>query len=455
MSGYELLLPEVFLLVGALLALFSGGKDGCGKAPAYLGALLAVAATATAALLPVGASGPFGSLLSYDEVSRLGRVAIGALTALWLLWAAGRGDGRTREAVALALLASLGAMLLSEARELITVMVSLELATLPVYVLIGYRKGKRRGLEGALKYFLLSMLTTLVTLYGFSFLFGLSGTTSYGGLGLDGKGMLGIVAGVLALVGMLAKLSAAPFHFWAPDAYESASPWAVAFVSTVPKVGGAIALVRLVDAIAPSSGELGLVVGVAAVASMVLGNLAALSQTDLRRLMAYSAVAHTGYLLLGVAAASQAGMAAAVAYAVVYAFATMGIMLVCAEEGPKLVDLGGLSQRRPAAAWAMVVLLLSLVGIPPLAGFFGKLSLFMAAVDQGQVALVVVAVVMSVVSAAYYLRVVRAAFFGEAPDKVGLRASVPASAAVALCVFAVVALGIGFGQVVAVSGFLT
>ncbi len=232
------------------------------------------------------------------------------LAAVWLLWTAGRGQGRVREAVALALFSLLGGMLVAEARELITLVLAIELATMPAYVLIGYRRDDLRGLEGALKYFLLSMLTTLVMLYGFSFLYGLTGTTRFSGIDLNGRRHCWACSRVLfALVGLLAKLSAAPFHYWAPDAYAGATPWTVAFVSTVPKIAGAVAIVRLVSAVAPggrrSRARCSLV---ASAASMVLGNLAALTQTDVRRMMAYSGVAHTGYLLLGVAALSAAGL---------------------------------------------------------------------------------------------------------------------------------------------------
>ena len=344
------------------------------------------------------------------------RVGIALVSALWLLWTAGRGQGRIREAVALAALSTLGSMLMTEAREIVTLVLAIELATMPAYVLIGYRRDRTPGLEGALKYFLLSVLTTLVMLYGLSFLYGLTGTTMFDELDLSGAGTLGLLAVVLTYVGMFAKLSAAPFHYWAPDAYEGAEAWTVAFVSTVPKIAGGVAIVRLTAALAPSAPGIGIAIVAVAAASMVLGNLAALGQTDLRRMMAYSGVAHTGYLLLGVGALSVAGFGSAVFYALAYALPSLGIMLLAAEEGSGIAELGGLHARRPLVAWATVLMLVSLVGIPPLVGFFGKLYLFVAALGAGLSGWVVLAVVMSVVSAAYYLRVVRSMFFGEAPS---------------------------------------
>ena len=186
---------------------------------------------------------------------------------------------------------------------------------------------------------------------------------------------------------------------------------------------------------------------------MVLGNLGALTQTDVRRMMAYSGVAHSGYLLLGVAALSIPGSVAAIFYAVAYAIPSMGIMLITAEEGSQVTDFGGLAQRRPATAWVTVIMLFSLIGIPPLVGFFGKLSLFTAALQRGFTAAVVLAVLMSVVSAAYYLRIVRAMFFAEEPaGHVGVARNAPAATAIALCVAAVVLLGLAAGPVLASIG---
>jgi len=447
-ADYALIVPELLLLVAVAWSLFAERLPGGDRGSAYVGTVFAAASAVYAALLPAGGS-LFGDLLVYDGPARFVRTAIAVLTAVWLLWTAGRGEGRIREAVALALFSAIGAMLMAEATEMVTLVLALELATMPAYVLIGYRRMRLDGLEGALKYFLLSMLTSLVMLYGMSFLYGVSGTTRFAGLDLSSAGTLGLLAVILAFVGLFAKLSAAPFHYWAPDAYEGAEPWTVAFVSTVPKVAGAVALVRLTMAVAPTAPVIAPLLLIAAVASMVLGNLAALTQTDVRRMMAYSGVAHTGYLLLAVSALSSAGYISAVFYSVAYAVPSMGIMLVAAEQGPLLSDFAGLAQRRAAAAWMTVVMLLSLVGIPPLAGFFGKLYLFAAALTAGQVVWVVVAVAMSVVSAGYYLRIVREAFFAspEGDEFAGGSYEPLSAVAVALLVAITVALGVAGGPV--------
>ncbi len=450
MADYLLIVPELLLLAAVAWALFAERLPGGDRGSAYVGTAFALASAAYAALLPAGGS-LFGGLLVYDGPARFVRTAIAVLAAVWLLWTAGRGEGRIREAVALALFSAIGAMLMAEAAEMVTLVLALELATMPAYVLIGYRRMRLNGLEGALKYFLLSMLTSLVMLYGMSFLYGVSGTTRFDAIDLSAAGTLGLLAVILTFVGLFAKLSAAPFHYWAPDAYEGAEPWTVAFVSTVPKVAGAVAIVRLTIAVAPTAPVVAPLLLIAAVASMVLGNLAALTQTDVRRMMAYSGVAHTGYLLLAVSALSPAGYLAAVFYSVAYAVPSMGIMLVAAEQGPALSDFAGLAKRRIASAWMMVVMLMSLVGIPPLAGFFGKLYLFAAAITAGQVTWVIVAVLMSVVSAGYYLRIVRAAFFDE-PEGVEVTETSfePRSAvAVAVVVAITVALGVAGGPALA------
>lgn len=404
------------MLGGAMVALFSDALTPDRRLASRLAALCAGAAALAAALIGPGGS-LFGGQLALDATSVFARVAISSIAMLWLVWVSARGtDGeRPAEAAALALFSALGGMLMVSARDLIVLFISLELSTMPAYVLIGYRRRNERGLEGALKYFLLSMLTSLLMLYGLSFVYGLAGSTHYPDLALGQGGLLRQMAFVLVLVGLFAKLSAAPFHYWTPDAYTGSSASSVAFVSTAPKVAGTVATVRLVGALFPAVSQASFVLIVAAVASILLGNLAALTQTDVRRLMAYSGVAHTGYILLAVAAGATGG-GAAVFYAVAYAIPSLAIMLLAAEEGTSIDDFGGLAARRPAMAWASAAWLLSLVGVPPMIGFFGKLYLFTSAIRAGIVWPVLVAVAMSVVSAGYYFRVLRSVFFGEHTD---------------------------------------
>jgi len=441
MSELLLLTPELLVLLGALVALFADRITGHPRAAAHIGAPLAVIAALVAALIGTH-GGVFAGMLALDSLAVFARVAIALLLAFWLRWVSGRGAGaeRSAEAVALAMLSAVGGMLMASARDLIVLFISLELSTMPAYVLMGYRRTDARGLEGALKYFLLSMLTSLIMLYGLSFAYGISGSTAYADLGVVDAGTLGQLAIAFVLVGLFAKLSAAPFHYWTPDAYAGAPAGSVAYVSTVPKIAGVVALVQLVAAFAGNGGTITVVLLAGSLLSMLVGNLAAYPQTDIRRLMAYSGVAHSGYILLA-AAAGSAGGTAAVFYAVAYAVPSMAIMLLGSEEGTALDDLAGLAARRPAVAWASVVWLLSLIGIPPMVGFFGKLTMFTAALDNGLLWIVAVAVTMSVVSAGYYFKILRSVFFGERLD--AGRATRSTAAVIAYAALTVVTLALG------------
>lgn len=452
LTGYWNLLPEALILLGAFAALFGEVLPGRDKGAAYVAAALAGAAALLVMFGGIGESLFLGQIEA-DGIARFARTAIAGLTAVWALWIAGRGmpSERRRDAVALAMFAAAGGMVLSMAEDLIVMYIALELATIPAYVLMAYRRRDVLGLEGALKYFLLSMLTSIVMVYGLSFLYGISGSTAFDEISLQGAGTLGLVAVVLTLVGLLAKLSAAPFHYWAPDAYAGAAPASVAFVSTVPKIAGIAVMTRLMSEISPQMPELVTVFALSAAASMVLGNLAALPQDDVRRLMAYSGVAHTGYLLMAFAPGSELGYEAAVFYAVAYAVPSMAVMLLSAEEGTTITDLGRLAVRRPWLAWSAVVWFVSLIGIPPFAGFFGKLYLFGAAAADALWVLVVLAVIASVVSAGYYFRIIRELFFGTgsavegAPGQSAEVAVEPRASVAALALLTVATIAIGVG----------
>jgi len=465
MSGYLLLVPEILLLLGALVALFGEFLPGKDRTAVLVGAGLCFVAAIAAWFGAVDES-LFGGLLVSGPASNVIRVAIIALTGIWLLWLSARGyeDERSREAAALALFSSIGGLLLTRSDELITMFLALELSTIPAYILMGYRRRDIHGLEGALKYFLLSMLTSLLMLYGLSLLYGISGTTHFDGIAeaVPEAGVLGLIAGVLTLVGLFAKLSAAPFHFWAPDAYAGAPAASVAFVSTVPKIAGTLVVVHVVEMLSGVT-AFALVLAVAAAASMLLGNLAALSQLDTRRMMAYSGVAHTGYLFIGLAGAiavgNELGYLATLFYVIAYTVPSMAIMLVVAEEGDSVADLTQLATRRPWLAWATMAWLLSLIGIPPLAGFFGKLYLFEMGLEAGLVWLVVIGALTSVVSAAYYFRIARSMFLAptaEAPERPAgqIAPSRIADAAFVVALLATVAIGIAAAPVMTALGWV-
>jgi len=450
MAAWTLIAPEGLLLAGALVALFADVLfPARERAAAWAGAGFA----ALAAVVSVAAGGGvlFGGQFAVDGAAQVARTASLVLTAAFLVWLAGAGlrRGRVREFAALVLFAALGSLLVAASGDWIVLLLALELATMPAYVLMGFDRGDDRSLEGALKYFLLSMVASLLFLYGMSFVIGMSGSTLLSATRLQ-PGAIGAVAAAFVFAGLLAKLSAAPFQWWSPDAYAGAPSAAVAFVSSVPKIAGLFAFARVAAVLAPQTLAVGPLLVAAAVASMLVGNLAAYPQADVRRLMAYSGVAHAGYLLVGLAAGTVAGAQAAVFYAIAYAVPSMGVMLVVAQNGETLHALRGLASRRPWAAWATTLMLVSLVGVPPLAGFMGKLYLFTAAMDSGLVWLSVFAVAMSAVSAGFYLRIVRAMFFVANDDTMPAgEMSVASSVIVAACALAVVAIGVASSPVLA------
>ncbi len=456
MGSWALIAPEITLLATALLVMFSDAVlRGRRRAGAWLGAVGALTAAGLALWAGQGEVTPFGAMLAVDGAAQAARIATGLLTAVFLVWLAGKGlgVGRVRHAATLVLLSSLGSMLVASANDWVVLFLALETATMPLYVLVGFDRDSERGLEGAMKYFILSMVTSVTMLYGLSFVLGLSGTTAYAGARVGG-GAMGLFAVALVAVGLLAKLSAAPFHWWAPDAYAGSPASSMAFVSTVPKIAGVVALVRVADVLAPQVPGMRVILLAAAVASVLLGNVAAFPQRDVRRLMAYSGVAHVGYVLLALGSGSGLGPGAAAFYVLAYAVPSMGVMLVAADEGTDLETLAGLVRRRPWMASALAVFLLSLVGVPPLVGFFGKLYVFQAALDAGLAWLAVVGVLMSVVSAGFYLRVLQAAFFSQRASAVpeDLERTHAADVAIGICVAATLLLGVAAAPLLTMPG---
>ena len=456
MTGLALIAPEAILLGGAIVALFADVlARGRVRAGVWVGAAAALLASGAALAAGHGAPSLFAGQFAVDGAAQVARVATGVLTSAFLIWlgASGLPRGSVRDFTALVLFSALGAMLMCGARDWVVLLLALETATMPAYVLMGFDRGDERSLEGALKYFLLSMVASVLFLYGLSFVIGMTGSTAMAATRLQ-PGLIGAVAASFVVAGLLAKLSAAPFQWWAPDAYAGAPAAAVAFVSAVPKVAGLVAFARVVIVLSPQTQALPLLLAGAAVLSMLLGNLAAYPQTDLRRLMAYSGVAHAGYLLVGLAAGGGDGARGALFYAIAYAVPSMGVMLVVAAIGNTLGEFRGLGNRRPFLAWATLIMLLSLVGIPPLAGFTGKLYLFTAAMRAGLVPLSVLALVMSAVSAGFYFRIVRAMFFESATTDVPApRVPVLAGAIVGACCLAVVAIGVVSGPLLAAISF--
>jgi NADH-quinone oxidoreductase subunit N len=373
------------------------------------------------------------------------------------------------EYFAMLLFATIGALLLVGTEELLTLFVALELMSISLYVLTAFHKDSLRSQEAALKYFLFGAIASAFLLFGLSYIYGVTGATSLREIGavLAGKGTSPLLAvGLLCvLVGLGFKIAIVPFHLWAPDTYEGAPTPVTAFIATASKVASFFVLVKfLLLGFAGAAGSAywrgfesgwAMVLGIAAAASMVLGNCAAIVQHNIKRLLAYSSIAHAGYILIGLVAVTQTdrtGAAAVLFYVIVYALTNLGAFGVIAAlaaraGGDDMEHFNGMARRSPFLSLLMLIFLLSLAGIPPLGGFFGKFYLFAAAVQRdsqhfGLLWLVVLGIVMSAVSLYYYLIVLKHIYVLPAKDNNPIRASGTLSAALGLVAVGVVALGV-------------
>ena len=356
------------------------------------------------------------------------------------------------EYYAILLFATVGMMLLAMGMDLITLFVALELMVISVYILTGFLRRDRRSNEAALKYLLLGAFSSGILVYGMSLLYGMSGSTKLKEIAAalsqrPAGDPLVMIAVVAIATGLFFKIGAVPFHQWLPDAYEGAPTSITAFMSVGPKVAAFAFLLRMF--LVPLGGAreqwLPLLVGVA-IATMTLGNLAAISQSNIKRLLAYSAISHVGYLLLGLVAGNETGLKGIAIYLLVYAFMNMGAFAVVVSMrrrdliGDEIDDMAGLIYKSPTAAILMVIFLLSLAGIPPTAGFLGKYFIFLSLIETGHYTLAVVAVLYVAVALYYYFRIVAVMFMREPVDQElpsispGIRVALGVTAAMTLLI---------------------
>jgi NADH-quinone oxidoreductase subunit N len=325
-------------------------------------------------------------------------------------------------------------MIVGAAGDLIVVFLGIEMSSLAVYALTGFARHRLTSLEGALKYFLLGLFASAILVYGMAWTYGATGTTNLDGIALWLSGAVGegdveaslILALLLLVVGLGFKVAAVPFHMWTPDAYQGAPTPVSAYMSVIPKVAGFAAMVRvLVQALSPLDDEWVLLVGVLAVITMAFGNIVAIAQTDVKRMLAYSSIGHTGYILAGLAAfgsgatADDNSVASVLYYLFAYAFMNIGAFAIVTwlqdrGRGVDIDDFRGLGAQSPFAALAMTVFLLSLMGMPPLVGFWAKYYVILATIEADLVWLAVAVVLASAASAFFYLRVVAVMYFSEA-----------------------------------------
>jgi NADH-quinone oxidoreductase subunit N len=467
------LLPEMALVAGALLVLgydlTFGRKRTLAErrsASLWIGGIALL--TAIIDTVSVGALGPvYGDSLMLDMPAVATRAGVLALALLTLGVAAGaRTTRHPAEYVAIILFASTGFTLMAAANQLLIAFVALELASLSLYVLAGFDKDRRDSAEAALKYFLFGGMASAFLLFGFSLIYGLTGQLNLPRIAyvLAHEGMTPLLAMalVMVLVAFGFKAAAAPFHLWAPDAYEGAPTPSAALIASASKLAGFTLFWRLLwpglgtlagdVSTAGNGGGWLTLVALLAGASLLLGNLAALAQANIRRLLAYSAIAHTGAMLLGVIAFESAGSGPLFYYVATYGVATVGAfgvvaVLECHGGCQKITDLAGLSRRSPLLAGCLVVFILSLAGIPPLAGFFGKFAVFAAALKLGGLAgpagwLTVLAILLSAVALYYYLLVLKQALVASPVSGSG-PIRVPAATAFALVIAAGLILVLG------------
>ena len=425
----SIILPEIVLSVFAMAGLLAGaygGRDRLGPAMIWTTSALFAALAAWIGLQGAGTATAFGEMFTDDAFARFAKVTILLSAAAVLLMGKGymaQCDLIRFEYPLLIALAAVGMMVMVSASDLMALYMGLELQSLSLYVIAALRRDSVRSTEAGLKYFVLGALSSGLLLFGASLVYGFAGTTGFAGIfeAVQGRAPVGLLIGLsLVIAGLAFKISAAPFHMWTPDVYEGAPTSVTAFFATAPKIAAMALLARVVyGAFGGIVGDWQQILAALSVASMFLGAVAAIGQRNIKRLMAYSSIAHMGFALMGLAAGTVAGVEAMLIYLVIYVTMNVGafaFILSMERDGAPVVEISALSlysRRSPTRALAMLVLLFSLAGVPPLVGFFAKYSVLLAAVEAGLVWLAVLGVIASVIGAFYYIRIVYIMYFGD------------------------------------------
>jgi NADH-quinone oxidoreductase subunit N len=430
MGRFAPILPELILSIGATILMMVAAIAGRRGSALISWLAIALLLGATVALIgPPSHAGPvFDGIIAADLFASFGKAIIFPAAAVAIIAAHGwfeRGTEHASEYSVLILFAAVGMSVMVSATSLISLYVGLELNSLASYVLAAYRRTDERSAEAGLKYFVLGALASGLLLYGISLLYGFTGTTAFTGVAAAfGRGApsIGLLFGlVFLLAGLAFKISAVPFHMWTPDVYEGAPTPVTTFFASAPKVAAVLLATRVcIEALGPATDAWRQIVIFASLASIFLGAVGAFGQTNIKRLLAYSSINNVGFALIGLAAAGARGASAVLFYMAVYTVMTLGAFLcVLWMRGPdgepveSIDSLSGLTQTRPAYAWALAVFMFSLAGIPPLFGFWPKLVVFRAAIDSGYVALAVAGIIGTVVGAYYYLKIVKIMFIDE------------------------------------------
>lgn len=448
-----LTLPEIILTLGAILLLmmaaFAG--DRVARFATWLGVgFLGVAAVALPGFLhPEGVA--FDGLYIADGFAAFSKILIYVAAAASLLAASGwfaRDGGFRTEYPVLILLATVGMDMMVSAGDLLTLYIGLELLSLSSYVLASFQRKDARSAEAGLKYFVLGALASGILLYGISLLYGFTGSTLFGdvsaALGRDGVSTGELFGLVFVLAGIAFKISAVPFHMWTPDVYEGAPTPVTAFFASAPKVAAMCLMVRVaIEGMGPATFEWRQIIIFSALASTILGGVAAIGQPNIKRLLAYSSINNVGFALIGLAAANREGVASVLFYMAVYVVMTIGSFLCVLrmrdDQGrpvETIASLSGLSRTRPGLAAALAMFMFSLAGIPPLFGFWPKFLVFDAAVRADLTWLAAVGIATSVIGAYYYLKIIKTMYFDEpAPEFARVREPVETAMIAAAALF--------------------
>jgi NADH-quinone oxidoreductase subunit N len=427
-SSLSLATPELILAVGAMALLMIGAFSGERANTTVTGLAIALLLASGAWLvLFTGQGTGFGGAFVNDPFSDFMKVLTigGSVVALAMSVGFARREGFDRfEYPVLVVLSTIGMLLMVSANDMLTLYMGLELQSLALYVIAAISRDNVRATEAGLKYFVLGALSSGMLLYGISLVYGYTGHTGFNEIATALSGserQLGLVFGlVFVLAGLSFKISAVPFHMWTPDVYEGAPTPITAFFAAAPKMAAMALLVRVtMGAFEPIASDWQQIIVFIAIASMLLGSFAAIGQTNFKRLMAYSSIGHMGFALVGLAANSEPGVRGVAIYMLIYLAMTLGtfaFILAMRRNGEnveRINDLAGLSTTNPIMATILTVMMFSLAGIPPMAGFWGKWYVFLAAIDAQLYGLAIIGVLASVVGAFYYLRVIKIMWFDE------------------------------------------
>ncbi|OFZ52819.1 MAG: hypothetical protein A2428_04580 [Bdellovibrionales bacterium RIFOXYC1_FULL_54_43] len=463
--------PYLFVFAGTLLAiLFSAARVVKSRWPAFLIFIVSsiIGTVAALVLLREPPTLLFNGMMSSDAYANSFCVIFlvsAIVTAASSLKYLDNEELQQPEYYVLILFSALGMMLMASALDLIVMFIAFELMSLAVYMLVGFRRNDRRSNEAAMKYFILGSAASAVLLYGVALLYGATGSTSIRGIfaylqAASGQGVTPVFAigAWFAVLGFLFKIAVVPFHMWMPDVYEGAPVPVTGFMTTGLKAAAFAAFLRVFIATGYGSGVSAVIqnhihdiLWVSAVLTMVIGNVIALTQTNLKRMLAYSSIAHSGYILVGMIAGplSEQGYAPVFMYLTAYAVMNLGAFVILTslaarnDGGLNLHDFSGLSRRHPWLAFSLAIFMFSLAGIPPTAGFSAKYVLFYSAIQANEIPLVVISVLCSLISVYYYLRVLVYMYMRDTPDEVPVRRRVSVWSAAAIAAMVILTLQIG------------